>query len=152
MWMWPLDSAMGATAAYRAPESVADGTCPRVWAWMTNKCRRRMNGREGYITTEITQSKKGKKKKKAQKKGERLLGCERSWEFPSSDKGSFLPRTLGCSILCIFHPQNKLSPHQSLTFGLTLYKFIVMGPVWKPRPYRLYFLWFIYIGLLHLKN
>ena len=47
---------MGATAAYRAPESVADGTCPRVWAWMTDKCRRRMNGRDGYITTEITQS------------------------------------------------------------------------------------------------
>ena len=80
-------------------------------------------------------------------KGERPLGWDRSWEFLSSSEGSFLPRTLGCSILCIFHPQNKLSPHQSLTFGLTLYKFIVMGPVWKPRPYRLYFLWFIYIGL-----
>ena len=68
MWMWPLDSAIRATATHREPERVADGTCTRVWAWMTNKCRRRMNGREGYITTEITQSKKGKKKKKAQKK------------------------------------------------------------------------------------
>ena len=59
---------MGAIAAHRAPERVADGTCTRVWAWMTNKCRRRINGREGYITTEITQSKGTGKKKKAQRK------------------------------------------------------------------------------------
>ena len=35
---------MGATAAHKVPERVADGTCTQVWAWMTNKCRRRMNG------------------------------------------------------------------------------------------------------------
>ena len=36
---------------------------------MTDKCRRRMNGREGYITTETTQSRgDGGKKKKAQRK------------------------------------------------------------------------------------
>ena len=29
MWMWPLDRVMGATAAHRAPERVADGTCTR---------------------------------------------------------------------------------------------------------------------------
>ena len=56
---------MGATAAHRALERVADGMCTQVWAWMTDKCRRRMNGREGYITTEITQKKKGRRKKKA---------------------------------------------------------------------------------------
>ena len=60
MWMWPLDSAMGATAAHRAPERVADGTCTRVWAWMTDKCRRRMNGKEEYIITEITRSRGGR--------------------------------------------------------------------------------------------
>ena len=54
MWMRPLDSVRGATATHRATERVADGTCTRVKAWMTDKCRRRMNGREGYITTEIT--------------------------------------------------------------------------------------------------
>ena len=127
MWMWPLNSVMGATAAHRAPERVADGTCTRVWAWMTNKCRRRMNGREGYITTEITQSRRGIEEKEGLEKGERLLGCERSWEFPSSGEGSFLPGTLGRPILCIFHPQNKPSPHQSPTFGPILYKFIVLG-------------------------
>ena len=37
---------------------------------MTDKCRRRMNGGEGYITTEISQRKEkmAKKKKEAQKK------------------------------------------------------------------------------------
>ena len=46
---------MGATAAHGAPERIADGTCTREWAWMTDKCRRRINRREGYITTEISQ-------------------------------------------------------------------------------------------------
>ena len=94
---------MGATAAHRAPERVADGTCTRVWVWMTDKCRRRMNGREEYITTEITQSKrKNEGEEEGLEKGERLLGCERSWEFPSSSEGSFFLGTLGILILCIF--------------------------------------------------
>ena len=61
---------MGATAAHRAPERVADGTRTRVWAWMTDKCKRRMNGREGYITTEITQSKKEKRRRRPRKRRE----------------------------------------------------------------------------------
>ena len=91
---------MGATAAHRAPERMADETCTQVWAWMTNKCRRRINEREGYITIEISQKRKEKKKKKRRKRnkrekeeGERFLGNERSWEFTSSDEESFLPRT-----------------------------------------------------------
>ena len=69
------------------------------------------------------------------------MGCERSWEFLSSDEGSFLPGTLGRPILCIFHPQNKLSPHQNPSFGPILYKFIVMGPVRKSRPHNWCRLW-----------
>ena len=69
-------------------------------------------------------------------KGKRLLGRERSWGFSSSGEGSLLPGTLGRSILCVFHPQNKQSPHQSPTFTPILYKFIVMGLVRKPLPYR----------------
>ena len=103
---------------------------------MTDKCKRRMNGREGYITTEITQSRgMGEEEEEGPEKGERLLGCERSWEFPSSGEGSFLPGTLGRLILCICHLQNKPSPHQNPTFGHILYKFIVMSPIRKPRPY-----------------
>ena len=97
-----------------------------------------MNGRAGYITTEITQSKgRTTKKKEAQRK-------ERgSWEvggaggFPSLGEASLLFGTLSRLVLYIFHPQNKPSPHQSPTFGPILYKFIVMGPVRKLGPYRI---------------
>ena len=62
---------MGATATHRAPERMADGMCTQVWAWMTNKCRRRINEGEGYITIEISQKRKKKKKRKEEKKQER---------------------------------------------------------------------------------
>ena len=102
MWMWPLDSAMGATAAHRALEGVADETCTRVWAWMIDKCRRRMNKREQYITTEITQ-RKGKMRKKAERKEKgswdaRGVGSSRPrarglspWDVGPSDSMYFLP-------------------------------------------------------------
>ena len=85
---------MGTTAAHRAPERVADGMCTQVWAWITNKYRRRMNRREGYITTEISQRKGGRKgEKESLEKEEGLMGCKRSWEFTSPGEGSSLPRT-----------------------------------------------------------
>ena len=40
-------------------------------------------------------------------KGERPLGCERSWGFQSSGEGSLLPRTLGRPILCVFPPSEQ---------------------------------------------
>ena len=109
---------------------------------MTDKCRRRMNGKEEYITTEITQSKGGRPKRGGRpRERKEAPGCERSWGFPSSSEGSLLPGTLGRPILCVFHPKNKPSPHQSPTFGPTLYKFIVIGLVRKPRPYNWHRLW-----------
>ena len=69
---------MGATTAHRALEKVTDGTCTRVWAWMTDKCRKKMNGGVGYITTEVSQKRDGLEEG-GQGKGERPLGCERSW-------------------------------------------------------------------------
>ena len=87
-----------------------------------------MNGREEYITTEITQRRGGaKKKREAQRKEGDSCLTERGWGFPSPSEGSLLPGTLGRPILCVFHPQNKPLPYQSPTFGPTLYKFIVMG-------------------------
>ena len=67
---------MGDTTTHRVLERVADGTCTRVWAWMTDKCRKRMNGRERYITTEITQDRKRGKEKQQEdlEKEGRLLG------------------------------------------------------------------------------
>ena len=146
MWMWPLDSAIGAIAAHRVPERMADGTCIGGWAWMTDKCRRRMNRREGYITTEISQRMGDDQEGKGGRPGRRGRPREKKeapvWlrgvgPFPSSSEGSLLPRTLGRPILCAFHPQNKSSPHQSPTFGSTLYKFIVMGSVRKLWPYNI---------------
>ena len=67
---------MGATVTHSAPKKVADGTCTRVWTWMTDKCRKKMNGGVGYITTEISQ--KGGLEEGGPGKGERSLGCERS--------------------------------------------------------------------------
>ena len=46
---------MGATAAHRTTEKVADGTCTRIWTWMTDKCRKKMNGGVGYISIKISQ-------------------------------------------------------------------------------------------------
>ena len=85
---------------------------------MTNKFRRKMNGREEYITTEITQkeagrkgAKRAKRKMDAQRKEGGSCVTDRSWGFPSSSEGSLLPETLGRPILCVFHPQNEPSPH-----------------------------------------
>ena len=64
---------MGAAVAHKAPERMADGTCTRGWAWMTDKYRRRMNKRGGYITTEITQSRgDGQEEEGGPEKGRRL--------------------------------------------------------------------------------
>ena len=89
-----------------------------------------MNEREGYIIIEITQNEMGGLE--CPEKGERLQECEGSWEFSFSGEAPFLLGTLGRPVLCIFHSQNKPSPHQSPTFGPTLYKFIAMGSVQKP--------------------
>ena len=82
---------MGATTAHRAPKEVADGTCTQVEAWMTNKCRTRINERDiyiyVYITTEISQ-REGRKKKKSPKKGEKG-----SWD--ARGVGSSHPRARG---------------------------------------------------------
>ena len=63
-----------------------------------------MNGKEGYITQRSPKARGDGEEEEGSEKGERLLGCERSWEFPSSGEESFLPRMLGRPILHIFHP------------------------------------------------
>ena len=66
---------------------------------MTDKCRRRMNGRKEYITTEITQKKMrhrrrggeeeegAKKKREAQKKEGGSYVTERGWRIPVLEQG-----------------------------------------------------------------
>ena len=61
---------MRATTAHRTPERMADETCTRVWAWMIDKCRRKMNGGVRYITTEILQRRGDTKKQREREKEE----------------------------------------------------------------------------------
>ena len=145
--MWPLGRTIGATTVHRAPKRMADGT--RTWrlAWMTDKCRRRMNRREGYITTEISQRRGGPEKGRGRprERKEALVWPRGDDASPSSGKWSLLLGTLGRSIQCVFHPQNKSSLHQSPTFRPILYKFIVIGSVRKAWPY-------IFLFILNLKG
>ena len=66
---------MRTTATHRAPERLANRTNTQVLAWMMNKCRSRMNRGERYKTTEISQRKERRNRKKKEK---RFLGYERS--------------------------------------------------------------------------
>ena len=84
---------------------------------MTDKCRRRMNGREGYIITEISQRMgDGQEGKGGPEKGRRLL-CDREGLAHSRPRVRG-PFSLGLPVLdsVYFSLKNKLSPHQSPTF------------------------------------
>ena len=67
---------MGAIAAHRAPERVADGTRTQVWAWMTNKCRKRMNEKKRiYNNRDLPKGGRGggrRKRREASRKEEKL--------------------------------------------------------------------------------
>ena len=88
---------MGATAAPRAPERVADGTCTRVWVRMTDKCKRRMNGRNGYITTEITQSEGEGGETRRPRKRREAPGMQGELGVPVSGRGALSPWDVGSS-------------------------------------------------------
>ena len=158
MWMWPLDSAMEAIVAHRAPERLTDRTCTQIWVWMINKCRRRMNGGEGYKTTEILQRREGEKEK-AKTERRRKRG---SWE--TRGVGNSHPRTrspfsLGERVVwsCVLgsywiiaptpKPAVALSEPNLWTHSLqinckgsTRPRFCpLLGPVRKSRPYNKYF-------------
>ena len=74
-----------------------------------------MNQKEGYITWEISQTKGWRAPGKREELGIHILG-----------RGVLSPWDVGPSHRLF---PNKLSPHHSPTFGPTLYKFIVMGPL-----------------------
>ena len=102
---------------------------------MTDKCMGVMNIREGYITTEITQS--GKEGQEGPEKGGRLLGCEKSWEFPSSGEGSFLLGTLGRSVLCNFSPLKQAIASSEPNFWTHSLQIHCNGPGSKTKTLQL---------------
>ena len=127
MWTWPLNSVMEVTIAHKAPERVTNGTCTQVWAWMTNKCRKRMDQRKGYITSEISHKRGGAPRKaprEIDEMGIHILG--RGVLSPGRWAVWFC--ILSSYLIILIFPHKPL-PHQNPTFGPTLYKFIVMGPL-----------------------
>ena len=124
---------MGAIATHSAPEKVADGTCTRVWTWMTDKCRKKMNGGVGYITTEISQ------KEETQEKERGPWDAREVGDSSPRARGPFSLEPWAARSWAFFPPQNEPLPYQSPTSRPTLYKFIVMGPVWKPWPHNIIF-------------
>ena len=96
-----------------------------------------MNGREEYITTEITQSRGDGQEEGGPEKGERLLGCERSLEFPSLGEGSFLLGTLGRLILCIFSPPKQVVASSKPNFWTHSLQIHYNGPGLKTKTLQL---------------
>ena len=160
MWMWPLDSAMGATAAHKAPERVANGTCTQVWAWMTNKCRRRMNKGEWYITAEISQ--KRKKKEERERRGGKAPGRWEELGIHILGWGVLSPWDVGpydsvflAPIWSSSVPKQAVAPSEPnfWTHSLQIYcngfvgprSLLPLGPVRKPRPTFIYTLSFLVI-------
>ena len=80
---------MEATAAHRVSERMADRTCTRGWAWMTDKCKRRIN-RRGRIYNNRDLTKKGgrlgrrgrPRNGEAQRKEGGSCVTERGWRIP----------------------------------------------------------------------
>ena len=104
---------------------------------MIDKCRRKMNGREEYITKEITQKGEGgtaRRKREAQRWGRGSRKARGVGDSSPQARWSPLPRPFGPSdpVRFSFPPlQNESSPYQIPTSGPILYKFIVMGSIRK---------------------
>ena len=108
---------MGATAAHRTLERMAVGTCTRGWAWMTDKCRRRMNRREGYIKTEISQRRGGRpgsrgrpRNREAQRQEGGSCVTEKGWRIPVLERRVPSPWDVGPPDSVCFS-----SPKQAIT-------------------------------------
>ena len=161
MWTWPLDSALGATTAHRALERVTDRTCTQVWAWITNKCRRRMNQGEWYITLEISQ-KNGEKKEKREalrrSSWEEVLGKREELGIHILKPGVLSPWDIGPSDFVFLAPiwsssisKQAVAPSEPnfWTHSLQIHcngsaepkSHPPLSPVRKPRPYNWCRLW-----------
>ena len=106
---------MGATAAHRAPERMANGTCTREWTWITDKCRRRMNRRGGYITTEISQKRgTARKEREAQKHEGGSCVTKRGWRIPVLEQGVPSPWDVGPpDSVCFASPKQAIASSES---------------------------------------
>ena len=79
---------------------------------MTNKCRRKMNGREEYITTKITQRRGGgedsQEEEGGPEKGRRLLFDREGLGIPVSKRGVPSPWDVGPPDSVCFSPPKQV--------------------------------------------
>ena len=78
---------------------------------MTDKCRRRMNRREKYITTEITQSKRGRPKRGGRpRERKEAPGVREELEIPILERGVPSPWDVGPSdSVCFLPPKQAIA-------------------------------------------
>ena len=92
---------------------------------MTDKCRRRMNGKEEYITTEITQSKGGRPKRGGRpRERKEAPGVREELEIPILERGVPSPWDVGLSDSVCFLPPKQVvasSQHNFWTHSLQIY-------------------------------
>ena len=148
MWMWPLDSAMGVTAAHRTPERVADWMCIQVWAWMTDKCRKRMNEGEGYITTKITQSRGGRGRRRRPRERREGPGMWEELGVPVLRRGVLSPWDVESSNSVYFSPPKQVVASSKPNFWTYSLQIHCNGP--DPKIETLQFtIWSINLYFIH---
>ena len=120
MWMWPLDNAMGTTAAHRAPERVADGTCTQ---WQCISCAET----PGACLEQAKRPRHlwGNKTRPA---------MTQAWEHPRA-RGPFSLGRRAVWFCVFFSPKTSRRPIGAQLLDPLSTKFIVMGSVWKSRSY-----------------
>ena len=123
---------------------MADGTHTRVWVWMTDKCRKRINGREGYIITEITQSKGDGKRKEAQEKGRGFRDARGDGDSSPRANGPFSLGPLGCPILYVFLPSERAVASSEPNFRIYSLQIHCNGPSSKIATLQNQYLYFFF--------
>ena len=116
----------------------------RVWVWMTDKCRKRINGREGYIITEITQSKGDGKRKEAQEKGRGSRDARGDGDSSPRANGPFSLGPLGYPILYIFPPSERAVASSEPNFRIYSLQIHCNGPSSKIATLQNQYLYFFF--------
>ena len=120
MWMWPLDNAMGTTAAHRAPERVANGTCTQ-WQCIS------------YAETPRACLEQAKRPRHLWGNKTRPAMTQ-AWEHPRA-RGPFSLGRRAVWFCVFFSPKTSRRPIRAQLLDPLSTKFIVMGSVWKSRSY-----------------
>ena len=143
---WPLNSVTLSTATHSKLRKALDGTDTQVKTCIINRWMAKMNGGEGYITTEILQRRgtkeKGEKKERKTIVVLRTLEGSRR-ETPKNQEGELI---LGPSPRIDFHP---FSTHSTIPLPYDLVR-LLKNPSLRPSSWAHFSTKFIVLGLLGL--